>query len=81
MNELNGNGAFADAGSHALNGAVADIADCEDSGDIGFQQRGIAQVVTEEFPNVPGLESTQTLTAFRTYSKQDLEQAWDIGVE
>lgn len=41
----------------------------------------IAQVVTEEFPNVQGLESTQTLTAFRTYSKQDLEQAWDIGVE
>jgi DNA-binding Lrp family transcriptional regulator len=41
----------------------------------------IAQVVTEEFPNVPGLESTQTLTAFRAYSKQDLEQAWDIGVE
>jgi hypothetical protein len=24
---------------------------------------------------------TQTLTAFRAYSKNDLEQAWDIGVE
>jgi Transcriptional regulators len=41
----------------------------------------IAQVVTEEFPRVQGLESTQTLTAFRAYSKQDLEQAWDMGVE
>ena len=41
----------------------------------------IAQVVTEEFPNVPGLESTQTLTAFRAYSRKDLQQAWDIGVE
>jgi DNA-binding Lrp family transcriptional regulator len=41
----------------------------------------IAQVVTEEFAKVPGIERTQTLTAFRAYSKKDLEQAWDIGVE
>lgn len=41
----------------------------------------IAQVVTEEFARVPGLERTQTLTAFRAYSKKDLEQAWDMGVE
>jgi DNA-binding Lrp family transcriptional regulator len=41
----------------------------------------IAQVVTEEFAKVPGISRTQTLTAFRAYSKQDLEQAWDIGLE
>ena len=41
----------------------------------------IAQVVTEEFAKVPGVDRTQTLTAFRAYSKKDLEQAWDIGVE
>ncbi len=41
----------------------------------------IAGVVTEEFANVPGIVRTQTLTAFRAYSKNDLEQAWDIGVE
>jgi DNA-binding Lrp family transcriptional regulator len=41
----------------------------------------IAQVVTEEFPRVPGIERTQTLTAFRAYSKKDLEEAWDIGIE
>lgn len=41
----------------------------------------IARVVTEEFPNVPGLQRTTTLTAFRAYSRKDLEQAWDIGVE
>jgi DNA-binding Lrp family transcriptional regulator len=41
----------------------------------------IAQVVTEEFARVPGLERTQTLTAFRAYSKKDLEQAWDMGEE
>ena len=41
----------------------------------------IAKVVTEIFPTIPGLLRTQTLTAFRAYSKKDLEQAWDIGVE
>ena len=41
----------------------------------------IAQVITEKFPDVPGLLRTQTLTAFRAYSKKDLEQAWDIGVD
>lgn len=41
----------------------------------------IAQVVTEQFPAVPGIVRTQTLTAFRAYSKRDLEQAWDMGLE
>jgi DNA-binding Lrp family transcriptional regulator len=41
----------------------------------------IAQVVTEQFPAVPGIVRTQTLTAFRAYSRKDLEQAWDIGLE
>jgi len=41
----------------------------------------IARVITEQFPTVPGIERTQTLTAFRAYSRKDLEQAWDIGVE
>lgn len=39
----------------------------------------IARVVTERFPDVPGLVKTTTLTAFKAYSKADLEQAWDIG--
>jgi len=30
---------------------------------------------------VAAIQRTQTLTAFRAYSKKDLEQAWDIGVE
>jgi DNA-binding Lrp family transcriptional regulator len=41
----------------------------------------IAEVVTQEFAKVPGIIRTQTLTAFRAYSRKDLEQAWDIGVE
>jgi DNA-binding Lrp family transcriptional regulator len=40
----------------------------------------IAEVVTERFPAVEGIVRTQTLTAFRAYSRGDLEQAWDIGV-
>ena len=45
------------------------------------QYEDIARVVTETFPRVPGLQRTQTLTAFRAYSRKDLQQAWDIGVE
>jgi DNA-binding Lrp family transcriptional regulator len=40
----------------------------------------IATVVTEQFAHVPGIQRTQTLTAFRAYGRGDLEQAWDIGV-
>lgn len=39
----------------------------------------IARIVTEQFPEVPGLVRTTTLTAFRAYSRDDVEQAWDIG--
>jgi DNA-binding Lrp family transcriptional regulator len=41
----------------------------------------IAEVVTHSIASVPGIARTMTLTAFRAYSKKDLEQAWDIGVE
>ena len=41
----------------------------------------IAEIVTEKFPLVPGIVRTTTLTAFRAYSKADLEQAWDLGVD
>lgn len=42
---------------------------------------GVARVVTENITTIAGIRSTQTLTAFRAYSKKDLEQAWDIGLE
>jgi DNA-binding Lrp family transcriptional regulator len=41
----------------------------------------VAKIVTEQMATVPGIQHTQTLTAFRAYSKKDLEQAWDIGLE
>ena len=45
------------------------------------QYEDIARVVTEQMLSVPGILRTQTLTAFRAYSRKDLEQAWDIGVD
>ena len=45
------------------------------------EYQDIAEVVTERFPAVTGITRTQTLTAFRAYSRKDLEQAWDIGVD
>lgn len=38
----------------------------------------IATIVTEEISQVSGIERTNTLTAFRVYSRQDLERAWDM---
>lgn len=38
----------------------------------------VAQVVTEEIARVGGIERTNTLTAFRVYSRKDLEHAWDM---
>ncbi|HEX2093491.1 MAG TPA: Lrp/AsnC ligand binding domain-containing protein [Longimicrobiaceae bacterium] len=38
----------------------------------------IATIVTEEIAQVNGIERTNTLTAFRVYSRQDLEKSWDM---
>jgi DNA-binding Lrp family transcriptional regulator len=38
----------------------------------------IAEIVTEEIAQVSGIERTNTLTAFRVYSRQELERAWDM---
>ena len=43
------------------------------------QYDDIAKIVTEQFPLVPGLGRTTTRTAFKAYSKADLEQGWDVG--
>lgn len=41
----------------------------------------LADVVTERMVALAGITRTQTLMAFKAYSREDLEQAWDIGVE
>ena len=41
----------------------------------------LAEVVTERMVALAGITRTQTMMAFKAYSREDLEQAWDIGVE
>lgn len=38
----------------------------------------IAAIVTEEIAQISGIERTYTMTAFRVYSRQDLDKAWDM---
>jgi len=41
----------------------------------------LAEVVTSRMVELSGITKTNTLMAFQCYSKADLQQAWDIGVE
>lgn len=41
----------------------------------------LADVVTAHMVQIPSIVKTNTLMAFQCYSKADLQQAWDIGVE
>jgi DNA-binding Lrp family transcriptional regulator len=41
----------------------------------------LAEVVTERMTKIDGITQTRTMIAFKAYSREDLEQAWDIGVE
>jgi DNA-binding Lrp family transcriptional regulator len=41
----------------------------------------LAEVVTARMVQLSGITKTNTLMAFQCYSKADLQQAWDIGVE
>ena len=41
----------------------------------------LAEVVTTRLVHLPTITKTNTLMAFQCYSREDLQQAWDIGVE
>ncbi|HEV2889337.1 MAG TPA: Lrp/AsnC ligand binding domain-containing protein [Frankiaceae bacterium] len=41
----------------------------------------LADVIAGNVNKVPGILSTQTLIAFRTYSKHDLEAAFSLGFD
>ncbi|MFL5653482.1 MAG: Lrp/AsnC family transcriptional regulator [Ktedonobacteraceae bacterium] len=41
----------------------------------------LAEVVTARMVQLPAITKTNTLMAFQCYSRADLQQAWDIGVE
>lgn len=45
------------------------------------QYEDLAEVVTSRVVSLPTITSTNTLMAFQCYSREDLQQAWDIGVE
>ena len=45
------------------------------------QYEDLADVVTTRMVNLPAITKTHTLMAFQCYSRADLQQAWDIGVE
>ena len=42
---------------------------------------GVSDVVTERINKVAGVRKTETHIAFRTYSKDDLESAFSIGLD
>jgi DNA-binding Lrp family transcriptional regulator len=39
----------------------------------------LADAVTKEFATLSGIERTETLVAFRVYSRHDLESAFSLG--
>ncbi|HTM07685.1 MAG TPA: Lrp/AsnC ligand binding domain-containing protein [Verrucomicrobiae bacterium] len=42
---------------------------------------GLADVVTRDIRNIEGIEKSETLIAFRVYSRHDLERIFSIGFE
>ncbi len=44
-------------------------------------QDELEDLVAGRVQKISGIESTETLIAFRAYSKRDLEAMWDIGNE
>jgi DNA-binding Lrp family transcriptional regulator len=41
----------------------------------------LAEVVTSQLLKIPGIVRTETLIAFRVFSRHDLEQMFSIGVD
>jgi DNA-binding Lrp family transcriptional regulator len=41
----------------------------------------LSDLVTEHIASHPGITSTETLIAFRSFAKRDLGMVWDIGVD
>ncbi len=41
----------------------------------------LARVVTEELSQIDTITRTETMLAFKVYSRADLEQSWEIGVD
>ncbi len=72
--------------------AIADLAEVSEvysvSGDYDLvimvrvrRQEDLARVVTESIGKTPGIERTQTLVAFKVYSRHDIESMFSLGFE
>ncbi|MDQ3767532.1 MAG: Lrp/AsnC ligand binding domain-containing protein [Actinomycetota bacterium] len=72
--------------------AIADLVEVSEvysvSGDYDLvimvrvrQQEDLARVVTESIGKTPGIERTQTLVAFKVYSRHDIESMFSLGFE
>jgi DNA-binding Lrp family transcriptional regulator len=45
------------------------------------EHEDLARVVSEEIAKVPGIHRTQTLVAFKVYSRHDVEALFSVGLE
>jgi DNA-binding Lrp family transcriptional regulator len=45
------------------------------------QHEDLSDLVTEKISALEGITDTETLIAFRAFSKKDLGMLWDIGVD
>jgi DNA-binding Lrp family transcriptional regulator len=45
------------------------------------EHEALSDLVTERIANLEGIEQTETLIAFRAFSKRDLGVLWDIGID
>ena len=72
--------------------AVADLAEVSEvysvAGDYDLvimvrvrHHEDLARVVTEGIGKTPGIERTQTLVAFKVYSRHDIESMFSLGFE
>ena len=72
--------------------SIADLAEVTEvysvSGDYDLvimvrvrEHEDLARVVTEEIGRIPGIERTQTLVAFKVFSRHDVEALFSVGFE
>ncbi len=72
--------------------AIADIPDVSEvysvAGDYDLvvmvrvrDHEELARVVSEQIAKIPGIERTQTLVAFKVYSRHDVEALFSVGFE
>jgi DNA-binding Lrp family transcriptional regulator len=45
------------------------------------EQEALSDLITEQIAGLRGIRKTQTLIAFRAFSKRDIAAMWDIGVD